>query len=276
MQALELAERAVRACLSNTALAPDQIDHVYFVTTTGLTTPSLDALLAARLGMRPDVRRTPVFGLGCAAGAGALARACDVLRASPDAHALVVSVELCSLVFSTQALTPTDLVGVALFGDGAAAVVLGGDGASDRGAAVVDSRSQLFLDAPDLMGWNFTGDGMRLVLSREIPEFVAERVVPVLTAFLEEHGMSPTEIDHFLLHPGGPKVMATYRTALGLSERDLRIARESMRQYGNLSSASVLFMLSDLLSSGTPSEGDRGLMLALGPGFAAEMLLLAW
>jgi alkylresorcinol/alkylpyrone synthase len=181
-------------------------------------------------------------------------------------------------VFSTKALTATDLVGVALFGDGGAAVVLGGDEADRTGGGpvVAGTRSHLFADAPDLMGWNFTGDGMRLVLSRDIPEFVAARVVPVIDEFLDEHRLTAPALQHYLLHPGGPKVMATYRGALGLSESDLRHARTSMRQYGNLSSASVLFMLSDLLASGAPSSGDRGLMLALGPGFAAEMLLLTW
>jgi len=274
---LELAERAARACLANAGVGPDAIDHIYFVTTTGLATPSLDALLAARLGLRPTVRRWPLFGLGCAGGAGGLVRACDALRAAPNERALVVSVELCSLVFSTQALTATDLIGVALFGDGAAAVLVCGDDATPaNGATVRGTQTRLFPDAQQLMGWNFTSDGMRLVLSRDIPEFVAECVAPVLAAFMGSHGVAMADLAHHILHPGGPKVMATYRSALGLSEEDLRVARGSMRQFGNLSSASVLFMLHDVLSNGGPAPGDLGLMLALGPGFAAEMLLLSW
>ena len=275
-EGVDLAARAVTACLERAGVAPVDIDHLYCVTTTGLLTPSLDARLASRLGLRADVRRMPLFGLGCAGGAGALIRAADVLRGHPAGRVLVVSLELSSLVFSPKARTSTDLIGTALFGDGAAAVLVGGDEVAGASPAIVHTRSHLFLDAPDLMGWTFTGDGMRLVLSREVPAFVATDVKPVLERFLAAHGVSLAEVEHFILHPGGAKVMATYRSALGLSEPDVSIARAAMRAYGNQSSASVLFMLHDLVSSGRPTRGETGLMLALGPGFAAEMLTLAW
>ncbi len=272
---LELAEQAVRTCLAAASTRAEDIDHIFFVTTTGLATPSLDALLAARLGMRATVRRWPLFGLGCAGGAGALIRACDVLSMSPGARALVVSVELCSLVFSRHAMTATDLIGVALFCDGAAAVLLAGDAHGTSGIDIVGTRTRLFPEAQHLMGWNFTSDGMRLVLSRDIPAFVSAQAAPEVQDFVGSHGLSVTGITHYVLHPGGPKVMATYRSAFGLPESAVRVARESMRRYGNLSSASVLSMLSDIVSSG-PASGDTGLMLALGPGFACEMLLLQW
>ena len=274
--ALELAEEASRGCLARAGCAPGSIDHVYFVTTTGLMTPSLDARLVSRLGLRPDVRRHPLFGLGCAAGAGALARAADVLRAFPSHRALVVSVELCSLVFSPIARTATDLVGTALFGDGAAAVVVAGDGTSGGGPTITASRTHLFDEAPDLMGWDFTHDGMRLVLSREVPSFVATGVAPVVTRFLKDQNLALSDLHHLVLHPGGAKVMATYRAVFGLDEVAVANARETMRRYGNQSSASVLFMLHDLVDSGRPTPGDTGFMMALGPGFAAEMLTLAW
>lgn len=273
---LALAEDAARRCLAAAQTAPDRIDHLYFVTTTGLTTPSLDALIAGRLGMRPNVRRSPLFGLGCAAGAGALVRACDVLRAYPRQRALVIAVEVCSLVFSVRASTSTDLVGAALFGDGAAAALLAGDEASTDGIRIGHAASHLFPDARHLMGWDFTSDGMRLVLSRDIPAVVGHRVAPAVHAFLGEAGLAPSDVTHWVLHPGGPKVMATYRSAFGLSDASLSLARQSMRQHGNLSSAAVLVMLSDLVTSGRPSQGDRGVVLALGPGFAAEMVTLAW
>ena len=154
--ALELAEHAARVCLDRSGTSPDAIDHVYFVTTTGLMTPSLDARLATRLGLRSDIRRLPLFGLGCAAGAGALVRAADTLCAFPTHRALVVSVELCSLVFSPVARSATDLVGTALFGDGAAAAIVAGDETSGDGPAILATRTHLFQEAPDLMGWNFT------------------------------------------------------------------------------------------------------------------------
>lgn len=275
-RALELAEQAARASLDQAGVSAARIDHVYFVSTTGLATPSLDALLAGRLGMRPDVRRSPLFGLGCAAGAGALSRAADVLTARPRERALVVSVEICSLVFSTDAKTQTDLIGVALFGDGAAAAVLAGDDAGHEGIGIVATETRLFADAKHLMGWDFTGDGMRLVLARDIPDVVRDRIAPVVSEFTARHGLSVADFDHHVLHPGGPKVMATYRSSFGLSEDALHIARTCMREHGNLSSAAVLVMLSNLVASGRPASGDRGLMLALGPGFGAEMLILKW
>lgn len=275
-RALELAERAARASLDQAGVTPEQIDHIYFVSTTGLATPSLDALIAGRLGMRPTVRRSPLFGLGCAAGAGALARANDVLMARPRERALVVSVEICSLVFSKAAKTPTDLIGVALFGDGAAAAVLAGDETNHAGIRIVGTETRMFPDAKHLMGWDFTSDGMRLVLARDIPEVVRDQIAPVVSAFVERHGTTVPGIDHHVLHPGGPKVMATYRSSFGIGEPALEIARSCMREYGNLSSAAVLFMLSDLIASGRPKPGDSGLVLALGPGFGAEMLVLAW
>ena len=273
---LELAERAARICLERADVAADEIDYVYGVTTTGLTTPSLDARVASRLGLRANVRRLPLFGLGCAGGAGSLIRAAEQLRALPGRRALVLSVELCSLVFSPTARTSTDLIGVALFGDGAAAVLLGGDDTTARGPAVVETRTHLFHEAPDLMGWRFTGDGMRLILSRKVPGFVATGVKPVVERFLADQDVALADLTHHLLHPGGSKVMATYQSAFGFGDRAIENSREAMRRYGNQSSASVLFMLHDLMASNRPEPGDLGLMVALGPGFAAEMLTLAW
>jgi alkylresorcinol/alkylpyrone synthase len=275
---LDLATRAASDCLANAGVPPDEVDHIFFVTTTGLATPSLDARLTVRLGLRADVRRWPLFGLGCAGGAGALIRASDALSAAPRQRALIVSLELCSLVFSPGARTPTDVVGAALFGDGAAAVLMSGDELADgdAGPRILATRSHLFKAAPNLMGWNFTSDGMRLVLSGTVPAFVAESVTPVVERFLSDHGVTRSELTHYVLHPGGPKVMAAYRSALGVTDDELWIARETMEQYGNLSSAAVLFMLHRLQTSGRAQPDEGGLLVALGPGFATEMLVLSW
>src|SRR4029453_2104004 len=170
-----------------------------------------------------------------------------------------------------QAQTPTDLVGVALFGDGAAAVLLGGDDTPDVGIRIVHTRTHLFRDSRHLMGWRFTDDGMRLVLSRDVPSLVGSHVAPVVHDFLRDAGLSFANITHHLLHPGGAKVMATYRSAFGLSDEALSIARECMRTFGNLASAAVLVMLSNLVASGVPRPGDTGLMLALAPRVAREI-----
>jgi alkylresorcinol/alkylpyrone synthase len=268
-----LSERAARECLGRAGVAPDRVDHVFFVTTTGLSTPSLDALLAPRLGLRRQVRRWPMFGLGCAGGAGALIRAGEVL--APGQRALVVSLELCGQIFSTRAANPVDLVGAALFGDGAAAALLEA-GEMGPGPKLLATQTELFDESRHLMGWNFTSDGMRLVLSREVSDLVARRLRPVVEAFLTKEGLSVRDVTHWLLHPGGRRIIDAYREAFALGDRELEWTRGSLARVGNLSSASVLFALDDLVQSGRPRAGDRGLMVALGPGFGAEMVVLGW
>lgn len=266
-QALILSEKAAKAALERAGVKPREVDHLQLVTTTGLATPSLDALLQSRLGLRNDVRRWPLFGLGCAGGAGALTRACDVPGTS-----LVVAVELCGQVFSGKATSPTDIIGAALFGDGAAAAVVG----EGRGPRITARRTVLYEGTQHLMGWAFTGDGMRLLLSKEVTDFIGERLKPVIEAFLKDQKMSQKDIAHWVLHPGGRRIIETYHSAFGLTEKDLRWTKGSLARVGNLSSASILFILSDLMDSRTPKPGDRGLMCALGPGFASELLLLEW
>lgn len=271
-QALVLSERAGRACLEKAGVRASDVDHLFLITTTGLATPSLDALLVRRLGLRADVRRSPLFGLGCAGGAGGLTRACDVLEGAPRGQALVIAVELCGQVFSPRATEPTDVIGSALFGDGAAAVLVGGG----TGPRVAARRTVLYEGTEHLMGWAFTNDGMRLVLSKEVTDFIGEKLKPVVAAFLSDQGLSAGGVAHWVLHPGGRRILETYEEVFGLTGKDLRWSSGSLAKVGNLSSASILFILSDLLESGAPRPGDRGLMCALGPGFASELLLLEW
>jgi alkylresorcinol/alkylpyrone synthase len=275
-QALVLAERAARAALEIAHLVPEQIDHLILTTTTGLATPSLDALLTNRLGCKRSIRRTPLFGLGCAGGAGAIIRASEALEGHPDQRALVVAVELCGQIFSTRALTPVDVLGAALFGDGAAAVVVSGDRTSDAGPKILGMSSMLFENTEQVMGWRFTSDGMRLVLSEQVPPIVLGPLRQALHSFLRENKFRLGQIDHWVLHPGGKKILDTFAHAFELREEQLVWSRGSLARVGNLSSASVLFVLGDLLTSARPRDGDKGLMAALGPGFAAEMVLLGW
>jgi alkylresorcinol/alkylpyrone synthase len=275
-QALGLAERAARACLEAAGTAPDQVDHLYLVTTTGLATPSLDALLVPRLGLRADVRRSPLFGLGCAGGAGGLIRAAEVLRSRPRQRALVVAAELCGQVFSPRALRPVDVVGTALFGDGAAAALVAGDDAAGTGPRVLGSRSVLFDDTRDLMGWDFTGDGMRLLLSPAVAGLVRERLKGVVEAFLADQGLESKKVRYWVLHPGGRRILEAYEAAFGLGPEALLWTRQSLARVGNLSSASVLFILSDVLAGARPKPGETGVVCALGPGFAAELVALGW
>ncbi|MBI3099154.1 MAG: type III polyketide synthase [Planctomycetes bacterium] len=268
-----LAAKAARACLARAGVPADRVDHLFLVTTTGLATPSLDARLVETLGLRRDVRRWPLFGLGCAGGAGGLARAEAVLRDRPSERALVVSVELCGQIFSPRAQTPVDVIGAALFGDGAAAALVEGADPG-AGARIRASHAVLFENTREVMGWNFTSDGMRLVLSREVPQVVLGPVREAVFDFLHRLEVPPTEVKYWILHPGGRRVIDTYLRAFGLSEPDVEWTRRSIARVGNLSSASVLFILADVMAGGAPRPGEKGLLCALGPGFGAEMLLI--
>ncbi len=269
---VELAARAAREALERAGVRPERIDHLLLATTTGLATPSLDALLVAPLGLRRDVRRWPLFGLGCAGGVGALGRAAEILRGAPRELALVVSVELCGQVFSHEARSPVDVVGVAIFGDGAAAGVVAGDEAEASGPRLLRSRSLLFEGSEALMGWAFTADGLRLVLSESITGLLKSRLRGAVEEALD--GTGP--VQHWALHPGGRRILEAYAEVLGLDEAALGWARRSLAQVGNVSSASALFVLADLLAAGAPRPGERALLAAPGPGFGLETVVLSW
>lgn len=249
------AELGVKA-LEETGIDPREIDALIFVTTTGLATPSLDSIIAQKLGMREDVIRMPFFGIGCAGGAFGIARGADYLHAHPDATVAVLSVEICSLSFRVFDLSPSQIVGASIFADGAGAIIMRCTGNSPH---VVQSRSRLFPDSAHVMGWDFDGEGMRLILSREVIPFLKSNV-------------SMSQADHYILHPGGRGVLDAYN----LPEEKLRWSRASLRSNGNLSSASILFVLDDFLKTGIARAGDRALLLAVGPGFAMESSLLEW
>ncbi len=275
-QGTELAARAAKDCLARASTRPEQVDHLILVTTTGLATPSLDALLARRLGLKRDVRRTPIFGVGCAGGAVALSRACEHVRAYPKHRALAVAVELCGQVFSPAALRPVDVVGAALFGDGAACALVAGDEIPGPGPRALASKSVLFEGTERVMGWTFTSDGMRLELSQEVEGVIEGALKEAVLQLVTGMAMQMSKIVYWILHPGGRKVLESYARAFALGERPLEWSRNSLARVGNLSSASVLFILGDVLGSGRPHPGDKGLIVGLGPGFAAELVLLGW
>lgn len=277
--AADLAERAVRDALDSAGVAPDEVGHLFLVTTTGIATPSLDAKLVNRLGLRRDVRRSPLFGLGCAGGAAAISRAADVLRAYPDSVAVVVAVEVCSLTLQRDDVSIANLVSSGLFGDGAAAVVLEG---ADRarcegtGPSVLATGTAFYPGTERVMGWDVVDSGFRVVLSAQVPDVVREHLRGDVDRFLSAHGLDRAGIRHWVAHTGGPRVLSAFAEALELPPGSLDRSWASLREHGNLSSASVLFVLGDLLASGAPRPGDRGLLLAMGPGFSSELVLLAW
>ena len=275
---LEMGELAIRRALDDAGLQPRDVDHLFFVTVTGIATPSLDARLVNRLGLRPDVKRTPIFGLGCVAGAAGTARATDVLRAFPDQVAVMLSVELCSLTLQREDVSIANIIASGLFGDGAAAMVLSGRDRPPAGAAprVLATRSVFYPDTERIMGWDVVDGGFKVVLSAKVPSLVTEHVRSDVDRFLADQGLSRADIRHWIAHTGGPKVLQAFETALELPPEALRRSWDSLRRTGNLSSASVLFVLSELLASGEPQPGDLGLLMAMGPGFCAELVLLRW
>ena len=276
--ALDLGERAIRDGLARAGLEPRDVDHLYFVTTTGLSTPSLEGRLMNRLGLKPSVRRTPIFGLGCLGGAAGIARAADALRAWPDEVAVMLSVELCSLTLQPEDLSVPNVVATGLFGDGAAAVVLGGGAREPRPGAprVLATRSVFYPGTEWVMGWEIVDSGFKILLSAKVPEVVAANVGGDVDRFLAEHGLRRADVRHWVAHTGGPRVLEAIRAALDLPEEALARSYRSLRDVGNLSSASVLFVLGDHLDAGEAREGELGLLAAMGPGFAAELALLRW
>jgi alkylresorcinol/alkylpyrone synthase len=275
--ATDLGERAVREALDRAELSPKDIDHIFFVSITGLATPSIDARLVNRLGMRPDVKRTPIWGLGCVGGAAGIARAADYLRGFPDHTAVLLSVELCLLTYQLDDVSVANIIATGLFGDGASAVILrGGDVARSKGPRVVATRACFYPDTERVMGWEIVDTGFKIVLSPRVPEMVQRHFGGNVDEFLASQGLDRSNIAHWLLHTGGPKVVQSFISTLGLPEEALDRTRRSLAEVGNLSSASVLFVLADLLDSGATEAGQYALLAAMGPAFCCEMVLLRW
>jgi alkylresorcinol/alkylpyrone synthase len=274
--AQEVGEAAVRQALGVAGLAPADVGALFSVTVTGVATPSIDARLVNRLGLRPDVKRVPIFGLGCVAGAAGIARAADYLRAFPDQAAVLLSVELCSLTLQRDDLSVPNLIASGLFGDGAAAVVLGGRRRGLPGPRVLATRSVFYPDTERVMGWDVTDGGFRIVLSADVPEVVRGFLRRDVDAFLADHGLSRDRIATWIAHPGGPRVLLAMAEALELDEAALAATWRSLREVGNLSSTSVLLVLRDVMQGRRPPKGSYGMILALGPGFCSELVLVRW
>jgi alkylresorcinol/alkylpyrone synthase len=272
--ATSLCARAGRAILERAGLTPCAIDRIIYINTTGIATPSIDARLTNILGLRQDVRRTPIWGLGCAGGVAGLSHAYDHLVGHPRERVLLVAAEMCSLTLLRDDPSSSNLVATALFGDGAAAALLCGDEVEDRGYPLVASRSTLYPDSLGVMGWNVMSHGLQVVFDRSIPRIVRCHARAELDAFLGAQGLERDAIDEFLFHPGGPKVLGAYAEAYGVDLDRFCWSRGTLREFGNMSSVTVLYVLERYMAEHPPGRGGHAVVSALGPGFASESLLM--
>jgi len=264
--------------LARAGLERRDLDALIFVTVTGVATPSIDARLINRLGLRGDLKRLPIFGLGCVAGAAGLSRAADLLRGDPRGVVALLSVELCSLTVQFQDLSIPNLIASGLFGDGAAcAIVVGSEHeAPPPGPRIVATRSVFYPDSERVMGWDISENGFQIVLSAEVPAVVREFLRADVDRFLAGQGLTRRDIASWVCHPGGPKVLEAMAEAMEISSAALAITWKSLREVGNLSSSSVLLVLRETMAAAPPPAGSFGMMLAMGPGFCSEFVLLRW
>ena len=271
---LPLIERASTEALDQAGINPEDVDFLFFTTVTGVGAPSLDVDLIHAIGLRRDIKRIPSFGLGCVAGASAVARVADFLAGHPEAVALVVSIELCSLTIQWDDRSMANIVGTGLFGDGAAAVVMvGASRASEAFVAVRGSRSAVYPESMESIGWNIGSFGFRLMLTAAVPELIDGHLGADVDSLLSAHSLARSDIDAWVAHPGGPRVLEAFSEAIGLEPGDLALSWDVMAEVGNLSSSAVLHVLA---KHERYPAGHKGVLFAVGPGVSVELVLLEW
>lgn len=276
-EAVRMGSRAVERCLKESGTGMDEIDAFIFVSSSGMSTPTIDARIMNELKMPPHIKRLPIWGLGCAGGAAGLSRAHDYCRAYPNAKVLVLCIELCSLTFQRSDLSKSNLIGTSLFSDGSACALVTGEqaGGENTGFFIHDTQSTLMADSEDVMGWDVKDEGLHVIFSRDIPQIIESWLKPNLDQFLEKLGRKPEDIQHFIAHPGGKKVLSAYEKSLSIGAEKTENARNVLRDFGNMSSPTVLYVLKEFMKQ-QPNAGEQGILTALGPGFSSEMLWVEW
>ena len=274
---LELGEQSVCRAVSQAGVDAESIGAFFFVSVTGIASPSIEGRLINKMGLNRRTKRIPIFGLGCVAGAAGIARAADYVKAFPRQSALLLSVELCSLTVQPDDLSAANLISSGLFGDGAGAVIVSGNECEGApGPEIVATRSTFYQDTEYVMGWDISEKGFKIVLSRDVPDVVVKNLGNDADEFLADNGLTRSDIQSWVIHTGGPKVLQATETALNLPQGALDVSWECLRKTGNLSSASVLFVLEEVMKNRRPKPGTWGILAAMGPGFCSELVLLRW
>ncbi len=273
---LDIGEKALCRALVGAGIEPRDLSAIFVTSVTGIAAPSLDARLVNRMGLSPNIKRIPIFGLGCVAGAAGISRAADYVRAYPDQAAALLSIELCSLTLQRDDLSMAHLISALLFGDGSAATVVVGSEVESNGPEILATKSILYPNTERVMGWDISEKGFRIVLSPEVPDTVLRHLGEDVDTFLGEQGLSRSDVKSWVMHTGGPKVLEATATALGITKKDLEASWNCLRKVGNLSSTSVLLVLEDVYKNHRPAPGTLSILAAMGPGFCAELVLLRW
>lgn len=276
--------KAIEKCLQNPIylskpVSTEEIDAIIFVSSTGISTPSIDARIMNRLKFSERVKRLPIWGLGCAGGASSISRAFDYCLAHPKEKVLVLCIELSSLTFQPNDLSKSNLIGASLFADGVACALVCGDEVeipqNKLAPSIINTASKWMPNSEDVMGWDVKNSGLHVVFSKSIPTIISKWLGPFLEEFCNEENLHLNEIKYFVLHPGGKKVITAYEKALHLTEKDTYFSREVLKKHGNMSSPTVLYVLDEMMKRDI-HEGSYGLLVALGPGFSGEAVLLQW
>jgi alkylresorcinol/alkylpyrone synthase len=272
----ELGSTAICGALARAHKKIEDIRALFFVSITGICSPSIDARLVNRMGLPLNVKRTPIFGLGCVGGAAGISRAADYVRAYPDQIAVLLSVELCSFTLQRNDLSIANQISAGLFGDGAAAVVIGGSEVEGAGPEIIDTCSSFYPETEEVMGWSISEKGFKIVLSPDVPGVIMKYLGRDVDSFLGSHNLSRADIGSWVVHTGGPKILQATQSALGIESSAISMSWEALRTMGNLSSASVLAVLEMTTTRARPAPGTWSILAAMGPGFCSELVLLRW
>lgn len=270
----KLAESALRKSLKKAHLNPGDIDYIITVSCTGIMIPSIDAYLINSLKMRQDIVRLPVTEMGCAAGVSGIIYAKNFLKANPNKRAVVIAIESPTSTFQLDDFSMVNIVSAAIFGDGAAAVILSSH-ENEEGPEIIDEAMYHFFDATQMMGFHLRNTGLQMILDKAVPETISEHFPKIVYPFLERNNLTIKEVNHLIFHPGGKKIVQTVEELFGSQGKNIDDTKEVLRLYGNMSSATVLYVLERFMDKNLP-KGDRGLMLSFGPGFSAQRILLEW